>query len=279
MLHPGLSISTRLHPDSVRTPVRLQLLPLRASGRHPNSWASDWSVWLFSSGTITSGTNRRASHSRGGFQRFAMGSNVSGISTLQRGNQQGFHRLRSSPKGQEPRVDGEALAQVYQCVSCRQNRPVLEHDWAPRGSGLLLRAMLPSAVRGSAEEQLPTLAAGGRACCSLRGPGAGGCAWGMLGRSGQNLQPTAHKNNRRGEKLLKLFFFIIIIFIAAYIRRESETEEHDRAWVSLICSHVFVSGAKLLYQGCNMYIIITPDKFILHEEVFFNTLQMENDLF
>lgn len=235
MLHPGLSIGTRLHPDSVRTPARLQLLPLGASGHHPNSWASGWSVWLFSFGTITSGTDRRVSHPRGGFQRFAMGSSVSGISTLQRGNQQGFHRLRSSPKGQEPRVDGEALAQVYQCVSCRQNGPVLENDWAPRGSSLLLWAMLPSAVRGSAEEQLPTLAAGGRACCSLKGPGAGGCAWGMLGRSGQNLQKTANENNIWRKKLLKLILFICI---PTYIRRESETEENRSAWVSLICSHV-----------------------------------------
>lgn len=29
-----------------------------------------------------------------------MGNNVSGISTLQRGQQQGFHRLRNSQKGQ-----------------------------------------------------------------------------------------------------------------------------------------------------------------------------------
>lgn len=247
MLHPGLSIGTWLHLDSVCTPACLQLLPLCASGRHPNSWASNWSVWLFSFGTITSGADRRALHPRGGFQRFAMGSNVSGISTLQRGNQQGFHRLRSSPKGQEPRVDGEALAQVYQCVSCRQNCLVLKR------SALLLWAMLPSAVRGSAEEQLPTLAAGGRACCSLKGPRAGGCAWGMLGRSGQNLQPTGNKNNRR-KKLQK--FILLSICIATYIRRESETEENDSAWVSQICSHV--QSLDLSQLHCFRYKIILP---------------------
>lgn len=215
MLHPGVSIDTRLHLNSVCTPTASSAARIWTSSKQLGVRLKCLAV-LFRD----SGTDRRASHPRGGFQRFAMGSNVSGIKTLQRGNQQGFHRLRSSPKGQEPCVDGKALAQVCRCVSCRHNGPVLER------SALPLWAMLPSAVRGSAEEQLPTLTAGGRACCSLKGPGAGGCAWGMLGRSGQNLQPTGSKNNRR-KKLQKLI--LLFICIATYIRRESETEENGSA--------------------------------------------------
>lgn len=99
-----------------------------------------------------------------GRQRLAMGSNVSGISTLHRGHQQGFHRLRNSHKGQEPPLTTRlaTTCTIWRLLFNEEGAGNGCHTSAGRVSKCMRRTELGCGeVSGGAEEQLPAQAAGG----------------------------------------------------------------------------------------------------------------------
>lgn len=90
-----------LHSDSVLTPVCLHTAPVASDVIQTNK-ATDWLPAAEEKSPSLHLWDGRSELRRRRGQHLAMGSNVSGISTLHRGHPPGFHRLRNSHKGQEP---------------------------------------------------------------------------------------------------------------------------------------------------------------------------------